>query len=193
VLNTAVVHIAMIAAASALSFPPSPQTRTRPTAPEKFSINAAVNTGAGGSAGTFTVAVDRYNTEKERALLADALEHGGYPSFLPKLRQASVVGHLTFGEKTWNIRYAYQQPNEKGRRIVIVTDQPVYFVGGGQTDAKPREGYGVAVVQIEVDDVGLGKGTMAAAARVKPGGPGGVQIDDYADKPIDLVTVRRMQ
>ena len=114
-------------------------------------------------------------------------------AFFPKLRQASVVGHLTFGEKTWNIRYAYQQPNEKGRRIVIVTDQPVYFVGGGQTDAKPREGYGVAVVQIEVDDVGLGKGTMAAAARVKPGGPGGVQIDDYADKPIDLVTVRRMQ
>ena len=32
---------------------------------------------------------------------------------------------------------------------------------------------------------------MAAAARVKPGGETGVQIDDYADEPIKLVTVSR--
>jgi hypothetical protein len=42
-----------------------------------------------------------------------------------------------------------------------------------------------------VDDVGLGKGSMAAAAKVKPGSDGGVQVDDYADKPIKLVTVSR--
>jgi hypothetical protein len=64
-------------------------------------------------------------------------------------------------------------------------------VGGGSTDAKPRAGYEVAVIQIDVDSVGLGKGTMTAAARVKPGGETGVQIDDYADNPIKLVTVVR--
>jgi hypothetical protein len=72
-----------------------------------------------------------------------------------------------------------------------VTDQPVFFVGGGRVDAKPRAGYEVAVIEIQVDDVGLGNGSMAAAARVKPGGEAGVQIDDYADKPIKLVTVVR--
>jgi Xaa-Pro aminopeptidase len=42
-----------------------------------------------------------------------------------------------------------------------------------------------------VDDVGLGNGQMAAAARVRPGGESGVQVDDYADKPIKLATVVR--
>jgi hypothetical protein len=32
---------------------------------------------------------------------------------------------------------------------------------------------------------------MAAAARVRPGGPTGVQIDDYAETPLKLVTVRK--
>jgi len=39
--------------------------------------------------------------------------------------------------------------------------------------------------------VGLGTGTMAAAARVKPGGPTGVQVDDYGSEPLKLVTVRK--
>jgi hypothetical protein len=65
-------------------------------------------------------------------------------------------------------------------------------VGGGQADAKPREGYEVAVAQFDVDSIGLGAGTMAMAARVKPGGPAGVQIDDYADQPVKLTTVRRL-
>jgi len=32
---------------------------------------------------------------------------------------------------------------------------------------------------------------MAAAARVKPGGETGVQVDDYADQPIKLTGVAR--
>ena len=32
---------------------------------------------------------------------------------------------------------------------------------------------------------------MAMAAKVKAGGPAGVQIDDYAQQPVKLVTVTR--
>ena len=61
----------------------------------------------------------------------------------------------------------------------------------GQADAKPRAGYEVAVIQLKVDGRGDGAGTMAAAARVRPGGETGVQIDDYAEVPISLVKVTR--
>ena len=44
---------------------------------------------------------------------------------------------------------------------------------------------------MDVDDVGLGSGVMAAAARIKSAPEGGVQIDDYAEEPIRLVTVAR--
>ena len=75
--------------------------------------------------------------------------------------------------------------------IAIVTESPLFFVGGGEVDAKPRKGFEVAVIQLEVDSIGLGTGTMAAAARVRPGGATGVQIDDYAETPVKLVTVRK--
>ena len=79
----------------------------------------------------------------------------------------------------------------KGRRIVVVTDQPIHFVGGGAINAKPRAGYDVAVIEMRVDDAGLGTGSMAAAAKVKPGGETGVVIDDYAAQPISLTKVVR--
>lgn len=44
---------------------------------------------------------------------------------------------------------------------------------------------------MEIDDIGLGSGVMAAAARLKPAPDGGVQIDDYAEQPVKLVTVAR--
>ena len=67
----------------------------------------------------------------------------------------------------------------------------MYFVGGGAIDAKPRDGYDVAVIQMRVEDTGLGTGTMAAAAKVKPGGDTGVMIDDYTEQPIALTKVVR--
>jgi Pyridine nucleotide-disulphide oxidoreductase len=68
---------------------------------------------------------------------------------------------------------------------------PVFFVGGGAPDAKSRAGFDVAVIHMEIDSIGYGSGVMAAAARLKAAPDGGVQIDDYAERPIKLVTVIR--
>jgi hypothetical protein len=188
-LSFAAVALALAAA----SVTAAPQSDKKIKLPEQFSINAATTGEQGGAAAVaFVITVDRYNTDQERDTVKNALEHGGYPGFLPALRSAPIVGHLEAGQQKWAIRFARYSPTPKGRKIVVVTDQPVFFVGGGRPDAKPREGYGVAVAQFEVDDIGLGQGTLAAAARVKPGGETGVQIDDYADKPIELKTVRKL-
>jgi hypothetical protein len=163
-----------------------------PGAPETFTANLHV-TGAtaGAAAATITIDIKRYTPDADRTAVEAALKSGGYPAFLAALRKAPEVGSVSVGDQKQAIRWAREQPIRNGRRIVVVTDQPVFFVGGGRVDAKPRAGYEVAVIEIQVDDVGLGNGSMAAAARVKPGGEAGVQIDDYADKPIKLVTVVR--
>ena len=136
--------------------------------------------------------IDSYSSDADRDAVALALKQGGYPAFLEALRKAPVVGTVSIAGETFSIRWARQQPLANGRTITLVTDKPVYFVGGGSTTAKPREGYEVAVLQFRLDDSGIGySGTMAAAARVKPGGDTGVQIDDYAEKPIQLQSVRR--
>jgi hypothetical protein len=163
-------------------------------APETFTANlqATGGTSAGGAgAATIQVNVQRYTPEGDRTAVATALKSGGTQAFLAALKKAPEVGTVTFGDKKWPIRWAREQTTPKGRNITVVTDQPIYFVGGGSVDAKPRAGYDVAVIQMFVDDVGLGNGTMAAAAKVKPGGESGVEIEDYAAKPIKMVSVVR--
>lgn len=161
-------------------------------APETFTANLHV-TGAtaGAGAATIQVNIQRYTPDADRKAVEGALKSGGYPAFLTALRKAPEVGTVTAGDQKWAIRWAREQTTAKGRRIVVVTDKPIFFVGGGRVDAKPRAGYEVAVIEMQLDDVGLGNGSMAAAARVKPDGEGGVVIDDYAEKPIKLTSVVR--
>jgi len=162
-------------------------------APETFTANVQAS-GAQGGAAAASIAIDiqRYTPEADRTAVETALKTGGYPAFLPALRKAPEVGAVSFADRKWPIRWARERATGKyTRQIVVVTDQPIFFVGGGRPDAKPREGFDVAVIELEVDNVGIGKGTMTAAARVKPGGENGVRIEDYAEKPMRLVTVVR--
>jgi hypothetical protein len=184
------IHFVYVAAG--LAGAPAAQ-RANPPAPlsETFHLNAAASSAQG--SGTITVPVTiqitRYTREHSRVAMTDALKHGGYPNFVRALRAAPVAGTLTMTGRTFSIRWAHQEPREGGRTITIVTDKPVYFIGSGQADAKPTQGYEVAVVKLEVNASGAGDGIMAAAARVKPGGEGAVRIDDYAQVPVKLTIV----
>jgi hypothetical protein len=155
----------------------------------------ATATAAPGGVGTVTVPIvveiDRYTPAHARTTITDALKYQGYPGFVNAIRQGPIAGSLTIGDQKWTIRWARQLPGGSGRVISIVTDKPVAFIGGARTDAKPRAGYDVAVAQFTVDRAGKGTGTMAAAARVKPGGETGVRIDDYAEAPVKLSVTAR--
>jgi hypothetical protein len=101
------------------------------------------------------------------------------------------VGYVELNGRKVSVRWAGQTATPKGRTITIVTDTPLAFVGGAAVDAKPRAGYELAFLQFDVDSIGMGSGSMAAAARIRPGGPAGVQVDDYAEKPVNLKMVRK--
>jgi hypothetical protein len=160
-------------------------------APETFSANAHVKGPAGAAAATIQIHIERYTPDFDRNAVESALKHGGYPAFLSALRKAPDVGYIGLGDQKYAIRWARERSTPKGRTIAVVTEKPVFFVGGGAANPKAREGYHVAVIQLEVDDAGLGSGTMAAAARVRPGGDTGVQVDDYAEEPIKLTVTRK--
>jgi hypothetical protein len=186
-----------IAAAMWLVLVSGGQQQAPPPPPaETFDLTATASAGPG-AVGTLTVPmvahIERYTPAHARTTMTDALKHSGYSGFLNALREAPVAGSLTIGDQNWTIRWARQLPSGDGRVISIVTDKPVAFVGGGRTDAKPKAGYEVAVAQFTVDRSGHGAGTMAAAARVKPGGETGVRIDDYAEKPVTLTAAVRAQ
>ena len=178
----------------ALTVPSDPSSQgepRRPTAPETFTANAQVIGTAGASATTLTIQVDKYSPDADRDAVLQALKQGGHAAFVEALRKAPAVGKLTMGGQTFDIRWARQERLPNARNIVLVTDKPTFFVGGGAVTAKPREGFDVAVLRFRMDDAGVGyDGTMAAAARVKSGATG-VEIDDYAEKPIELRSITR--
>jgi hypothetical protein len=186
------VHMLAPAALLIVATMPAMVLSQRKGAPETFTANLLALGGKGGAgSATLMINVQRYTPDSDRTAVEEALKSGGYPAFLTALRKAPEVGSVAFNDRKWAIRWARERPTRNGRMIVLVTDQPIHFVGGGAVDAKPRAGYEVAVIQMTVDDVGLGNGSMAAAARVKPDGEAGVVIDDYAEQPIKLTSVVR--
>ena len=161
-------------------------------APEVFSATANAKNATGAISGALEVRVSRYTPDFDRKTVEEALRLGGYPRFVTALRNAPGVGQLVLGAgQPYTIRYAREKADAGGRTIVVVTDKPVFFVGSGRADAKPRAGFEVAVVQIQLDSKGVARGTMAAAARVRPDGDGGVLLDDYAEQPIALTNITR--
>lgn len=163
---------------------------TKPTAPESFRANGQILGAAGGAASAIDIKVDKYTSDADHEALLKALSAGN-EAFLAALKKAPKIGSVTIGKTVVDVKWARQKPQGVGRRIALCTDAPVFFAGAGAVDAKPTAGYDLAVVEFTVDSVGLGKGSMAPAAKVKPGGVNGIQVDDYSGKRIDLVTVSR--
>src|SRR5215211_136790 len=92
------------------------------------------------AAAIIQINVIRYTPDADRTAVEGALKTGGYPAFLTALRGAPVVGAVTFADQKWPIRWARERSSGAySRNIVVVTDQPIFFVGGGSAKAKPRE------------------------------------------------------
>jgi len=181
-----VLAVAVTAVSVASAQRPKPYT-----APETFTSDLQGGRGESAVVSKIRLQIDRYTHEQDQKAVTDALSGGGYPKFLQTLRAAPAVGNVEVAGRKFVVRFARQTPTAKGRDITLVTETPVYFLGGGRADAKPRAGYEIAVVTLSVDDYGLGTGRMAAAAKVRPDGSGGVILDDYAEQPMRLPVVTR--
>ena len=185
VSSLVLIALAVVSAAAGI-----PQTSGKSGVPEAFSASTEIKTASGPITATIQVRIQRYTPEFDRKALEDALEHGGYASFVNAMRKVPEFGSVLAGDGQFAIRYAREHKTEKGRTIVVVTDKPIFFVGGARQNAKPRAGYETALIQLQVNDRGVGTGMMAPAARVKPGGEAGVRIDSYADEPLALKVTR---
>lgn len=185
--------VAMLVLALLVPQKTKPGQIRRPTAPESFRATAKVANEAGLAGAAFVdVQIDKYTPDAERDALVSTFKSGGLPALVTALRKAPAMGSIKMGTDTVVVRFAREQRSSETRRtITIVGDHPMLFVGGGAVNAKPREGYDLTVVQIDIDDAGVGQGKMAAAAKIKPGGSNGLELDDYAEQPINLVNISR--
>jgi hypothetical protein len=163
-----------------------------PSGPESFTANAKVTTDVGVASATLVIQLTTYTSDQERKTMADALKYRGFIGFRPIFGKAPVVGTIQIRDRKWNIRWASQQAEGDHRKITLATDEAMFFVGGSRNDAKPREGYDMAVLLFSLDKAGVGSGTIALAARVRPNADGSSFILDDYSQPTELTKVTKL-
>ncbi len=162
--------------------------------PVSLDLSATATTATASVTSTVVISVERLMEESRRVRATDALKHGGYPGFFNLIRTLPPVGTIGIGigANQVEVRYAQEAALPDGRRrLVLVADRPLFFLGGGDP-AKSRAGYELTIVDLTFEKDGKVSGAMAGAARVKPSAEGVPVLDDYADVRVRLTgSVRR--
>jgi len=153
--------------------------------PLVLTLDASASVATAAVTSSVTIHVDRLMEENRRERVTDALTHSGYGNFLNALRMIPPIGTIEVQGRTVSIRYAREQKEATGRRLVLIADRPLFFLSADP--AKTRAGYELTVVELRFDAQGGVTGTMAGAARVKPS-PDGPVLNDYAEAPVRLTT-----
>ena len=167
----------------------------RPTtgAPEVFSATAQAKNATGAVSGTLEVRVSSLHAglrsqDRGGRRSGWVATRGFSRPFATRPRSGSSSSAAA--SRTRSGMRARRSRRAAGRSSWSPTS-PCSFSAAARADAKPRAGYEVAVLQIQLDGAGRGNGTMAGAARVRPDGDGGVLLDDYAEEPIELTNITR--
>ena len=162
------------------------------TGPETFAGTATVKTASNATAtAPVTIVVDRKMSQKEADGLLAAFKSGGAAALRKALDGVKPTGSVTLGGgKPTPSRLTLERVTDKGRLLTIVCDKPILFLGAGVQEAKPKEGYDFAVLDLEVDASGKGSGTLAPAAKVGLKGDAFV-VEDYGVEAIRLTAVQK--
>src|SRR5262249_29159455 len=117
--------------------------------PLTLTLDASANTATAAVTSKVTIRVDRLMEENRRKRVTDALTYSGYSNFLNALRPLPSVGAIELQGRSVDIRYAREQKEAAGRRLVLIADRPLFFLGGDP--AKSRAGYELTVVELRFD------------------------------------------
>ncbi|HEY1307594.1 MAG TPA: hypothetical protein VGF24_28770 [Vicinamibacterales bacterium] len=133
---------------------------------------------------TLTITVERLMDPDDRTFVLDGLKYRGYQGFMDALRPRPVIGQVGNKSGHVDLRYAWETKTDDRRRLVLVADKPFFFIA--RDTSKPRGGFELTVIDLQLDDRNTGSGTMAPAARVKRAPDGGPILDDFATAPVQL-------
>jgi hypothetical protein len=162
----------------------------RAQAAETITATANVKS-SGGVAATapVSVMVDRFSTDSERDAILAALKTGGTEGVRRLLLTSPPVGTLKVGNESTVIKYIYARTTGAGRLITAVTGSPIAFIGAAVPGAKPRTGFDLGLVILELTTPGPGHGELVPATKVRLNEQGGIVTEDYSGEVVKLSNV----
>lgn len=184
------MYAVMLAAVLAATPPSGPQDKWAEVY-HATAVNTSVDVYAP-SLFELEIHLERYTTVAERETMQAAYEKGKQQALMDVLQRAPRIGMFRVpGNLSWDIKYAFRQ---RGRdnltRIYLITDRNVSFA---EAYARPRSlDYPFTVIEMRVDDNGMGEGVVMVAAAVGFDRQN-LMIEDYLDKPLRLTQVKRVR
>jgi hypothetical protein len=147
--------------------------------PETFRATASVKHGEASASAPVVVTITRYASAEERDAVAKAVREQGTAGVRNTLAGMSDAGFIELGARRTAIKFAGVRPTGSGRLVTILTAEPVLLLGAGVPEARPRQGFEVAVAMLDLNDAGAGLGELAPAAKVALDAEGALRIEDY--------------
>ena len=126
---------------------------------------------------TLTVTLDRTMPDEERLATAEQVKSNP-DSAKSVLAGKPQLGVIEADDRRVPIRYAYVSSLDDGENLVVISDEPMGFIGGAK---KSKKGFDLTYAMISVKASGQGKGEMGPAAKIKwmeSGAPAPVRYDN---------------
>ena len=106
--------------------------------PMKLTLNAQLKAAATTVSSTVTIAVERLMEESRRTRVTDGLKFNGYPGALKVLRSLPPVGTIEVSGRPVDIKFAHEQPNKDGFRLVLVAESAAVLPLGRCVEVQSR-------------------------------------------------------
>lgn len=162
-----------------------------PALPETFTANYVNMSGIGGTVPTVVdIKITGWTSAADQEKYLSVLRGKGGDALAEALRKGPSIGSIrTPTSLAYDFRYAVQERTRDNlRRIVLLTDRPMDFDERAQ---RPHSvDYPFSAIELLVDDSGRGKGSLWIAAKLTMLDDLLI-VDNYSDRPVDLVDVRR--
>jgi hypothetical protein len=156
---------------------------------ETYTADASVKRANGSmTSAKLTATIRSWSTDAERDALMAAVKAGGTAA-RDLLAKHADVGSIQVGAAPTPVKYAYARAVGSGRLITVVTAQPIHYVGGDAPNAKPKAGYDLGLVLMQIDGSAPGTGEVAPAAKVKVDDKGAIVTEDYGADAVRLTNV----
>jgi hypothetical protein len=160
--------------------------------PETFTGTASIRKGEARVSAPLTVTITDYASDAERDAVLTALREHGNAGARRTLAAMKDAGVIQVGDRRTPIKFAAQRATGSGRLVTLLTAEPVLFIGGGLPDAKPRDGFDLALAILDLGENG-GTGELVPAAKIGVDRGGALITEDYGAMVVWLHDLVRTQ
>lgn len=158
---------------------------------ETFTATATVGTGSTSASAPVTIRIDRFIADADREKVVAAVKTNDPALMREALTALDDIGYIEVADRRTPIKYAYSRPAGGGRIVTVVAATPIAYLGGSRPDAKPKEGYDLALALLVLDSRDTGTGELSPAAKLRLNESGAIVTEEYGSEVVRLSGVTK--